>query len=445
MPKIINNDKNNVTISWEKCIISIESFRSRLSQSKNSSGANPAISSKTFCRKAIEDVNIIYMSVKNNQPFRQVRWGIFNLLTLISISLAEISAQVRKVAIAAQEENSVWWYVSIFVLAFGFAGAILWWLNTKNAQKDLTSKINSATNGKKKANPLDAAKDFERSRKNENLVGKNTLPIVAAKKYPSSLSETEAGAEKDFSSLPIFSFQKLEVAEPFDALPVSDDEDLLMAVEQVLDKFEEDEEARHLAIRILAAYKHSNAVETLAQIAVYDASAGLRSKAVTALSDFDHESVFEPILLANADSSREVRAAAARGFTKLTFNRADAWTRIAEAGDDRQIARVAQAAAESGFVDMSFERLVHPDRQCAYEAFALMALLIKAGGTEKILNALETHRDINVRRAILRVIKVTKDQKTLDTLCTLLEKNTLPIDFQKEVDRTIEEIGFVAA
>lgn len=74
-----------------------------------------------------------------------------------------------------------------------------------------------------------------------------------------------------------------------------------------------------------------------------------------------------------------------------------------------------------------------------------MALLIKAGGTEKILNALETHPDINVRRALLRVIKVTRDQKTLDALCSLLEKNTLPVDFQKEVDRTIEEIGFVAA
>jgi HEAT repeat protein len=384
------------------------------------------------------------MSVKNNQSFRRVRRRIFNLLTLIFISLAEISAQGRKVTPAAQGENSAWWYVSIFVLALGLAAAILWWLNTKNAQKDSTPKISSAKNDKKKANSLDAAKDFEQLRKSQNLVGKNTLP-TAAEKYPNSLSETEAQAEKDFSALPIFSFQKLKVAEPLDALPVSGDEDLLMAVEQASDEFEEDEEARHLAIRILAAYKNSNAVEALAQIALHDASAGLRSKAVTALSEFDHESVFEPILLAGADSSREVRAAAVSGLTKLTFNRADAWRRIAETGDDRRIARAARAATESGLVDTAFERLVHPDRQYAYEAFALTALLIEAGGTEKILNALETHRDINVRRAILRVIKVTRDQRTLDALCTLLEKNTLPVDFQKEVDRTIEEIGFVAA
>lgn len=384
------------------------------------------------------------MSIKNNQSFRKIGWGIFNSLTIIFVSTWEISAQARKAAPAAQGENSPWWYVSLFVLALGLAGAILWWFNTKNARKDSKAKINSAANSKSKSDSLDADEDFERLKKNQNLVGKNTLPNAAAKNYSSGLSQTEVETEKDFTLLPIFSFQKLEIAESFEDLPVSDDEDLLTARDQALDEFDKDEEARHVVIRILAAFRSSNAVEALTQIALYDASASLRSKAVTALSEFDHESVFEPILLANADSSREVRAAAARGLTKLTFNRAEAWTRIVETGDDAQIARAARAAIESGFVEMSFERLVHPDRQHAYEAFALMALLIKAGETEKILDTLETHRDINVRRAILRIIKVTKDQKTLDGLCSLLEKNTLPIDFQKEVDRTIEEIGFVA-
>ena len=53
--------------------------------------------------------------------------------------------------------------------------------------------------------------------------------------------------------------------------------------------------------------------------------------------------------------------------------------------------------------------------------------------------------DMNVRKAILHIIKVTKDQRAVDGLYGLLEKNTLPIDFQEEVDRTIEEIGFVTA
>ena len=217
------------------------------------------------------------------------------------------------------------------------------------------------------------------------------------------------------------------------------------AIEQTHDELEEDSEVRELAVRILAAFKTRNSVEALSQVALYDLLANLRSKAVTVLCEFDHESVFEPILLACADPTREVRAAAARGLTKLTFDRADAWTRIAELDAEGRIVAAARAAIESGFVDMSFDRLVHQDRKYAYEAFALMALLIKAGETEKIFNALDNHRDMNVRKAVLHTIKVTKDPKAVERLSELLKKGELPIEFQEEVDKTIEEIGFVTS
>jgi HEAT repeat protein len=219
----------------------------------------------------------------------------------------------------------------------------------------------------------------------------------------------------------------------------------MTAVEQAYDEFEEDEEVRDLAIRILAAFKTRNSVEALSQIALYDLSSNLRSKAVSVLSEFDHESVFETILLANADPTREVRAAAARGLSKLSLDRADAWTRIAETNEEGRITQAARAAIESGFVDMSFDRLVSKDYKQAYEAFALMALLIEANEMEKIFRTLETNSDMNVRRAILHIIKITKNRKAIDGLYTLLEKNTLSIDFQEEVDRAIEEIGFVTA
>jgi hypothetical protein len=249
----------------------------------------------------------------------------------------------------------------------------------------------------------------------------------------------------DAPALPVFSIQQLEPAKPFDVLPISDDEDLMSAVEQSYDEFEEDEEVRGLAVRILAAFKKRNSVEALSQIALYDLSSNLRSKAVSILSEFDHESVFETILLACADPTREVRAAAARGLTKLTFNRADAWTRIAETGEDGRIVQAARAAIESGFVDMSFDRLASKDYKQAYEAFTLMALLINANETEKIFNTLENHRDMDVRKALLHIIKLTKDQNALDGLSHLREKNKLPEEFQKEVDKTIEEIGYVTA
>lgn len=373
-----------------------------------------------------------------------------------------ISAQVRSVPPpqpAAPSEDFTWWYVSLFVLALGLAGAIFWYLNNKKAQTEAASKVKETTSSEREMNSVDGDKELEWLRKNQKLVGKKVRQTPQGKKRrdnsspnavavsDSDIAAQEASpsvaAQTISPSLPIFLIQRLELARPFDALPISNDEDLMTAVEQAYEELEEDEEVRDLAIRILTAFKKRNSVEALSQIALYDLSSNLRSKAVSVLSEFDHESVFETILLANADPTREVRAAAARGLTKLSCDRADAWTRISETGEEGRITQAARAAMESGFVDMSFDRLVSKDHKQAYEAFALMALLIKAGETEKIFNALETYKDMNVRKAILHIIKVTKDQKAIDGLYALLEQNTLPIELQEEVDRTIEEIGFV--
>ena len=69
--------------------------------------------------------------------------------------------------------------------------------------------------------------------------------------------------------------------------------------------------------------------------------------------------------------------------------------------------------------------------------------MIKSGETGEVFNALVKNKKLNVRRAILHIIKITKNQKALEGLYTLLEQNNLPLELQEEVDKTIEEIGFV--
>ena len=152
-----------------------------------------------------------------------------------------------------------------------------------------------------------------------------------------------------------------------------------------------------------------------------------------------------PLLLACADPTREVRAASARGLFRLSFDRADAWRRIAETNDEFIMKQAARAAIEADLVKRSFERLAHTDLKSAYEAFALVALLLRAGETEEVFEALTSHKDMNVRKAILHIIKITKERNALDGLYTLLEKNSLPADMQKQVDETIHEIGLVTA
>jgi hypothetical protein len=150
-----------------------------------------------------------------------------------------------------------------------------------------------------------------------------------------------------YARLPINCFTELTPPESYEPLPLTNDEALINAIEQASEEFEEDETVRELALRILTAFRARNSVEALTQIALYDLSANLRSKAVTSLTDFDHESVFEAILLACADPTREVRAAAARGLFRLNFDRADAWKRIIETNDEYRMNHAARAAVEA--------------------------------------------------------------------------------------------------
>lgn len=392
--------------------------------------------------------------------------ALVNWLLLIMLLVAKVSAQTQPPPIISQRqplaEDSTWQYILLFFLFLILVGAILWVVNNKKNQK-LADDYDDSENGKHpwERDSLDADKELEWLRKNQGLVGKRKkkTPIkkTLAKELPQTKKVLERNGKKELQTppipfsisekfalkLPIFSIKKLELSQPFTPLKISNDQALMSAIEQTQDELEEDEAIREIALRILNAFKTRNSVEALAQIALYDLSSNLRSRAVTILSDFDHESVFESILLACADPTREVRAAAARGLFRLSFDRADAWLRIAETEEDGRMIQAARAAIEGDLVERSLVRLVHHDEKVTYEAFALVALLIKTGETTEVFNALENHLDVNVRRAILHVIKVTKNKKALEGLYAMLEKNSLPIEFQEEVDRTIEEIGFV--
>lgn len=385
--------------------------------------------------------------------------------TFLLFISTSVLAQMPSVPVPSEEtveqEDFTWWYLSLFVLALGLAAAIFWWLNSRKSRAAAISaqdKKKEKSQNSWEVDSVDADKELEWLRKNRKIVNKQGRRKVDENGFPTGLPQSsnvfnrqkeEVSPESETSEtsgvLPVFSIQRLELARPFSPLPLSNDESLMSAIEQVHDEFEEDEEIRDLALRILTAFKTRNSVEALSQIALYDLSSGLRSKAAMTLADFDHESVFESLLLACADPTREVRAAAARGLFKLSFDRADAWTRIAETNDEFKMRASARAAIEADLVKRSFERLVHTDYKSAYEAFALISLLLKAGETKEVFEAMTNHRDANVQKAILHIIKVTKEQNALDGLYSMLEQSNLSPELREEVDQIIEEIGLVAA
>lgn len=248
-----------------------------------------------------------------------------------------------------------------------------------------------------------------------------------------------------FERLPINRLEKLEPPKAFEALPESDADELLDAVEESDVEFTQNEETRERALETLSKHKVRNSVDALSQMALYDVSSNLRSKAVMALADFNHPSVFETVMLTCADPSREVRAAGARAMFKLNFKRADAWLRTADCGDQYRVSQVARAALEANFVGRSLERLVHSDVDYAYEALALIALLVKAGETDDIFDYLATGEDRNVRYAILCAFQIIGDSGVAPRLEEFVEADLLDEDLALQAKETLESFAAVSA
>jgi hypothetical protein len=114
---------------------------------------------------------------------------------------------------------------------------------------------------------------------------------------------------------------------------------------------------RTQAAQQLAQFQVQRSVAALAALAATDRDATVRATAVTSLGIIGHESVFASVLGATADEAREVRAAAARALSRLSFDRADAYVRVIEAGDETEMRRLAHACINAGLATKALDRL----------------------------------------------------------------------------------------
>jgi HEAT repeat protein len=108
------------------------------------------------------------------------------------------------------------------------------------------------------------------------------------------------------------------------------------------------------------------------------------------------------------------------------------------------MSHAARAAIESGIVAQSFERLIHSELKMAAEAFALVSLLIKSGETNEIFEAIRYHKDERVKFALLHVLKVRNDERTLAGLQKLQTSGTFPTEVANRLSDTIKSFEQVA-
>lgn len=212
-------------------------------------------------------------------------------------------------------------------------------------------------------------------------------------------------------------YPELEPVIAFEDLPVGDDD---AEFTELLSQIETDESGRAGIVQQLGKYHTQRSVSALATLALNDSDPGVRSAAVSVLGSIDHESVFAPVLIALADESRDVRAAAARTLTSLHFDRADAYVRVTVAADRDTLRGVARACISTGIIAQAVDRLASEDRRQAYEAFSLFTLLARANEFQPIIDAIENHKDEEVRLCAVRVLNVAATNEVAPKLRELV-------------------------
>jgi hypothetical protein len=352
---------------------------------------------------------------------------------MIAFHTINAFGQKLKIVAAAPptpEPDSIWGQ-ALFPFIFGVVAAavIFLWIRHRNAPEppSTTFEYKGVPMKERRARPRAAQKASlaEHVEQNAQLLAK--------------FDDIVNNNQDFYDSLPLFTIKDVEPPKPFEPLPESDDETMLAAIELSNGEWEENAEIREQALQELAQFRTQNSVDAISQMALYDLSSSLRSHALATLADFDHESVFETILLACTDPTREVRAAAARALFRLSFDRSDAFLRISESGDEISIRQGARAVIAADLVKRSLDRLTHPRRPHATEGFAIVRLLIKAGETTELLDELIAGRDPKIARAILHVIAVSQDEPTFAKLFAMLENQEVSDEIRDEIAKTVNK------
>jgi HEAT repeat protein len=235
-------------------------------------------------------------------------------------------------------------------------------------------------------------------------------------------SSTEAALHADGAAGA--ELQELEPFVAFEDLPAGDEDAELTRILGQLETVDQGGRAR--VVQQLGSHHAQRSVSALASTALNDLDPAMRSAAVTSLGSIDHESVLAPVLIALADESRIVRAAAARTLTSLHFNRADAYVRVTETADPETLRRVARACISTGIIAQAVDRLASEDHHQPYEAFSLFTLLARANETQPIIDTIENHQDDEAGICAVRALNVAANPEVAPKLREMIASEGMP-------------------
>ena len=202
----------------------------------------------------------------------------------------------------------------------------------------------------------------------------------------------------------------------------------------------EDVLERIAAVKGLSQYPARTAVEWLVSVSQNDSESSVRSVAISSLAFIDHESVLPAVLLAMADESRDVRAAAARAFSRLSFDRGRAYFHFFKTADNETLRTVASACLRAGIVTQNIDRLASYDRVHTVETFALICLLARAQLVDSLFDVIVSHSNVKVRTAGVRLLASTRQHFLIERFEELTKGSELTEEVGSAVLQAIETL-----
>ena len=84
-----------------------------------------------------------------------------------------------------------------------------------------------------------------------------------------------------------------------------------------------------------------------------------------------------------------------------------AWRRGGGEGSEQRRRNIGRALAESGLASQAVNRLSGGTREDTYNSLCLLFLMAKTGEVETLAQAIEEHKDLEVRRAAIRLLTLS--------------------------------------
>lgn len=136
-----------------------------------------------------------------------------------------------------------------------------------------------------------------------------------------------------------------------------------------------------------------------------------RAAAVTDLARSEGKDAFSLIAKCFDDPSPHVRNAAARAFWLMEPTQpTDFFNRALEEGSDERRQNIGHAIAASGLANEAINNLANESREDTYNALSILFVMAKTGEVELLVSAQEMHPNLEVRKAVAKLLNLSGHQ-----------------------------------